>query len=275
MLCNTNGAVSGPKHYAMPGSVESMIYKNFSPPYIVIGMHRSGTSMLAGLLHSSGIFMGNDWDEHQESVFFQSINQELLKRNAANWAAPQVPSESNTVLLPTAGLLRHYLKAHVHPSQLIKLLRGNAWGWKDPRNTFTLNCWLKLFPDAKVIHIHRNGLDVALSLSIRSKKKTANEYAETLKDTTAGFVLWEKYVAQAFSFESALGDRMITVQFEKLIASEESEIRKLEAFVGRPLRSQIGATADRTRTQRYREDEHAGLISEARQNYWMNRLGYC
>jgi hypothetical protein len=275
MLCNTNGAVSWPKHYAMPGSVESMIYKNFSPPYIVIGMHRSGTSMLAGLLHSSGIFMGNDWDEHQESVFFQSINQELLKRNAANWAAPQVPSESNTVLLPTAGLLRHYLKAHVHPSQLIKLLRGNAWGWKDPRNTFTLNCWLKLFPDAKVIHIHRNGLDVALSLSIRSKKKTANEYAETLKDTTAGFVLWEKYVAQAFSFESALGDRMITVQFEKLIASEESEIRKLEAFVGRPLRSQIGATADRTRTQRYREDEHAGLISEARQNYWMNRLGYC
>src|SRR6185503_5407994 len=139
MLCNTNGAVSWPKHYAMPGSVESMIYKNFSPPYIVIGMHRSGTSMLAGLLHSSGIFMGNDWDEHQESVFFQSINQELLKRNAANWAAPQVPSESNTVLLPTAGLLRHYLKAHVHPSQLIKLLRGNAWGWKDPRNTFTLN----------------------------------------------------------------------------------------------------------------------------------------
>jgi len=259
----------------MPGSVESMIYKNFSPPYIVIGMHRSGTSMLAGLLHSSGIFMGNDWDEHQESVFFQSINKELLKRNAANWAAPQVPSESSTVLLPTAGLLRHYLKAHVHPSQLIKLLRGNAWGWKDPRNTFTLNCWLKLFPDAKVIHIHRNGLDVALSLSIRSKKKTANEYAETLKDTTAGFVLWEKYVAQAFSFESLLGDRMITVQFEKLIASEESEIRKLEAFVGRPLRSQIGATADRTRTQRYREDEHAGLISEARQNYWMNRLGYC
>jgi len=255
--------------------MRSIIHKYFSPPYILIGMHRSGTSMLAGLLHSSGIFMGNDWDEHQESVFFQKINKDLFTKNAANWAAPRVPTVSDRIELPTAGLLRHYLKAHVHPSRLIQLLRGNPWGWKDPRNTFTLGCWLKIFPDAKVIHIHRNGLDVALSLSNRSKKKTSNEYAKPLQDTAAGFDLWQKYVAQSFSFESVLGDRMITVQFEKLIVSDENETQKLEAFVGRPLGSQIGTTADRTRTQRYREDEHADLISEARQNYWMNRLGYC
>jgi hypothetical protein len=252
-----------------------MIHKYFAPPYIVIGMHRSGTSMLAGLLHSSGIFMGNDWDEHQESVFFQGINNDLLEKNAANWAAPRVPAVSDTIQLPAFCLLRRYLKAHCHPSHLVKLLRGNPWGWKDPRNTFTLDSWLKVFPNAKVIHIYRNGLDVALSLASRSMKKSGKGYGEALKETTVGFNLWEKYVAQAFSFEPVLGDRMVTVQFEKILVSDENEIQKLEAFVGRPLRSQIGATADRTRTQRYREDEHADLISEARQNYWMNKLGYC
>ena len=259
----------------MLGSMTSKIYKHFAPPFIVIGMHRSGTSMLAGLLHSSGIFMGNDWDEHQESIFFQGINKELLAKNGASWAEPRVPAMSDTIQLPGFSLLRRYLKAHLHPLQLVELLRRKPWGWKDPRSTFTLHSWLKLFPDAKVIHIYRNGLDVALSLSNRSKKKTSNEYAKALKDITAGLGLWDKYVAQAFSFEPLLGDRMVTVQFEKLIVSDENETRRLESFVGRPLGSHIGATADRTRTQRYREDEHGDLISEARQNYWMNKLGYC
>jgi len=231
--------------------------------------------MLAGLLHSSGIFMGNDWDEHQESGFFQGINNRLLEKNSANWAAPRVPDVSDTIQLSAFCLLRCYLRAHCHPSHLVKLLMGNSWGWKDPRNTFTLNSWLKLFPEAKVIHIYRNGLDVALSLANRSKKKSGKGHGAALKETTVGFRLWEKYVAQAFSFEPVLGDRIVTVQFEKLIASDEKEIQKLEAFVGRPLRSRIGDTVDRTRTQRYREEDHADLISEARQNYWMNKLGYC
>jgi hypothetical protein len=45
-----------------------------------------------------------------------------------------------------------------------------AWGWKDPRNSITLPVWLKLFPDARVIHIVRNGVDVAESLYRRQQR---------------------------------------------------------------------------------------------------------
>ncbi len=31
-----------------------------------------------------------------------------------------------------------------------------AWGWKDPRNTFTLPMWLSIFPKARVLHVLRN-----------------------------------------------------------------------------------------------------------------------
>ena len=41
---------------------------------------------------------------------------------------------------------------------------GFPWGWKDPRNTFTLKIWLKIFPQAKVLNIERHPLDTSLSL---------------------------------------------------------------------------------------------------------------
>ena len=43
-------------------------------------------------------------------------------------------------------------------------------GWKDPRNTFTLDLWLKLFPNAKIINIMRHPLDVSQSLLVRQNK---------------------------------------------------------------------------------------------------------
>ena len=45
------------------------------------------------------------------------------------------------------------------------------WGWKDPRNTFLLPLWRDIFPEAKVIHVIRNGVDVAASLLTREEKR--------------------------------------------------------------------------------------------------------
>jgi hypothetical protein len=48
------------------------------------------------------------------------------------------------------------------------LLRfDRPWGWKDPRNTLLLRPWLEVFPEAKVVHVVRNGVEVALSLARR------------------------------------------------------------------------------------------------------------
>ena len=40
------------------------------PPVIVIGMHRSGTSLLARLLRAGGVFMGAWRNNHDEAQFF-------------------------------------------------------------------------------------------------------------------------------------------------------------------------------------------------------------
>lgn len=233
--------------------------------------------MLSALLHSSGIFMGNDWVRNQESEFFQTINDRLLVENGSSWLEPAVPTRLHEIELNTAGFLARYIQIQRHPFQLFKLFSGGAWGWKDPRNTFTLALWLKIFPKAKVIHIYRNGMDVALSLYSRNRKTPREDKCrqQALKNKLAGLDLWEKYVAQAFSFETQLGDQMATIQFEKLVACDGAEVEKLEQFTGLSLRRQIESTVDQKRTARFLNPEHEDLVQYARKNDWMKKLGYC
>lgn len=50
-----------------------------NPPVIIIGMHRSGTSLVARLLDVLGLFLGKYKDENHEARLFISINDWFLR----------------------------------------------------------------------------------------------------------------------------------------------------------------------------------------------------
>src|SRR5438309_5657294 len=59
-----------------------------TPPIIVAGMHRSGTSLLARLLEIAGVCMGYRKDANfYESVCFLGANRLLLENLGASWRA--------------------------------------------------------------------------------------------------------------------------------------------------------------------------------------------
>ena len=58
------------------------------PPVVVIGMHRSGTGMLARALHECGVFMGRERSSHDEALFFLRINQRIFRLAHADWDNP-------------------------------------------------------------------------------------------------------------------------------------------------------------------------------------------
>ena len=112
--------------------------------YVVLGMHRSGTSAIAGLLHTNGISMGDD--EHFlprpspenpkgffEDVRFREINDEVLAYHdyfVADWGVPS-DEAPYSYAAPDAILNRAtdlVLKRHEE---------GPSWGWKDPRTCLT------------------------------------------------------------------------------------------------------------------------------------------
>lgn len=117
-------------------------------------------------------------DQNNEALFFQDLNEWLLSQCGGRWDNPtpfnQYFWRSDEAVKWTELYIRNLL-ASPRRIQFLGARHalggigglGMPWGWKDPRNTFTLPIWLRIFPDAKVVSIERNGIDVAQSLRAR------------------------------------------------------------------------------------------------------------
>lgn len=204
-------------------------------PYIIIGMHRSGTRLLAKLLEKSGIFMGVLKEHNFEALHFLSLNQAALQGMGASWVHPQLCEVVPPSFPPASLLYREHFQAYGKIAQLRLAWQRPAWGWKDPRNTFTLPLWLRLFPGAKVIHLIRNSEAVVHSLQSRNGRPGEPWVAE-LKDLTFARGLWQSYVNQGRSYAPSLGGRYCELHYEDLCALDEEALQKLEEFCGRRLR---------------------------------------
>jgi len=152
-------------------------------PVVVIGMHRSGTSLVAQMLERLGLFIGRVRDPNDEATFFLKANEWLLRQSGGAWDHPQ----SIDAILQTNDARERYvclLEKMLQSPRAILYLGGwcylrnlgtwvlhEPWGWKDPRTTLTLPLWQEVFPRLKVVHVVRHGLDVALSLRARERRK--------------------------------------------------------------------------------------------------------
>ncbi len=144
---------------------------------VVLGMHRSGTSALAGLIHQSGVAMGsslmpgsvgvNDkgfW-EHKEIA---AIHEQLLKEMGYNWDDPR--------LLPDQWWETERNQYYIEKlCRVLDLEFGSEslWALKDPRICRLLPLWRQVFSRLGVkplfLHIVRNPLEVAASLKHRDR----------------------------------------------------------------------------------------------------------
>ena len=121
------------------------------PPIVIIGMHRSGTSMVTRMLESLGLFVGARKDSNCEARFFQRINRWLLDQTGSSWDNPQPIHylvNNREVRAKTSDYIGRFLlkspraisflgwRKYVRHPDVRKL--DVPWGWKDPRNTFTL-----------------------------------------------------------------------------------------------------------------------------------------
>ncbi len=235
-----------------------------TPPVIVIGMHRSGTSLLVRLLGELGVFIGKELDVHDEAWCFKDTNKDLLALAGAHWAKPQAFVKA----LRTEGFVARCQEL-VEASFLRRLAsygdatRAAAWGWRDPRNTVTLPIWRERFPDAKVIHVVRNGLDVAMSLHRREVPHWLRRSVEKrIFPPTIGacYRLWKVYVGLGRSHEKS-HPGWLSVRYEDLLCGPAEELGRIAEFAGikladgqaeRVARRHIGRPTRRSRLETIR-----------------------
>jgi len=233
------------------------------PPVIIIGMHRSGTTLVTRLLEAAGLFMGVKKEQNQESIFFLRLNRWIMSLGCATWDHPEFIDEllCNNVLVErllerlrmrlNSPQLRHYLgwKNWLVGRRLSDL--DARWAWKDPRNTYTLPLWLKLFPDAQVIHVYRHGVDVANSLVQREKKilrlhskrgqsdsgwrlptgRMPVDPSPRCQTMSGAFSLWEAYMERADQVLSTESGQALAVCYEKLLLSPQEESQRIFDFL--------------------------------------------
>ena len=133
---------------------------------IILGMHRSGTSSLAGSLQQAGLFLGKVFEANpfnkkgnRESAEIMKLNTDVLQYNGGDWDRPPASiswTEDHAVR---------------RDSILQSLSSGGArvWGFKDPRTTLTLPFWREAINDVQLVGTFRHPLSVAKSLNQRDK----------------------------------------------------------------------------------------------------------
>jgi hypothetical protein len=268
------------------------------PPIILIGMHRSGTSLLSQLLGMCSVHMGCDLDGNVESVHMRRLNKHAFRVVNADWNTPdpviaalQAP---DFLAAESAYFRQHLLKGlggvlYWGAARWIELQRGAdvpAWGWKDPRTSITLPAWLELFPKARVVHIIRNGIDVAISLHRRHIAKTKRwrlhpDYRDARGyDFRFCFALWEMYQAHLLTYREKVPAAQYTeLRYETLLQEPESTLKSVLDGIGLTVDAERIATAANTVNvkrldNRRRAVVYEDLIPELAGNRLMRNLGY-
>lgn len=195
---------------------------------IVAGMHRSGTSMLAGLLHQNGIKMGTDEYFFPKPLpenpagFFEDIRARCINDRvlAANSYDVQSFDSSIPEILhnPALSEMQQYIAQRSQESEF--------WGWKDPRTCLTLNHWLTALGDkrteTKVLVPFRNPTAIGASLRARGNA-VVQEQAELLYDT---------YHIAIYSAASVYPDVPVyAISYDLLLDKPDSTISTLEDFL--------------------------------------------
>lgn len=160
---------------------------------IILGMHRSGTSLLTGILRSAGLYLGDVLDGQfslnptglQEPASILYMHEDLLMKNGGAWHIPPDGAD---------GIIWEKLHTSVRDLFIESRTGRPVWGFKDPRTLLVLQGWLDVMPDAACVGIFRHPADVARSMARR------NGF-----DMAKGFALWETYNRALIAAHDARG----------------------------------------------------------------------
>lgn len=261
-----------------------------TPPIIVVGMHRSGTTLLVRLLERCGVFMGVKQTGNSESVFFQSVNREALDMLGCSWRCldflPETDRLQNQYQWLRKMISKRVKKGLVtehwgrrHALHLLRKLR-TPWGWKDPRNSLLLPLWQQIFPEATVIHIFRDGRDTALSLLTREIKREGGKNIFSEQEMARRFAsdvnLWETYIRRTQE-ALPLFEKHYTLQYEQLLSDPLKEMERLVQVVNIHVQislQDVVSIVDSLRAKRYEKHEFSWIHGLVDDSPVLKELGY-
>jgi hypothetical protein len=220
--------------------------------YVVLGMHKSGTTLVSQILHASGINMGDfdvsrDYDDgnHYEREATYRVNQSLLQGN-------MIPSLTGLVNRLTGRGRKALHKENLsydsraiiwrlpkeatpeQQSNIQEVIRCcneaySDWGFKDPRTCLTYPLWRRELPAHKVI------------VSFRSYHALIHRYRVYGWRQWKLFGLflllrsWTTYNHLIMRYVENAQTPTLVLSYDHLMSNDGVELQRLSKFVERPL----------------------------------------
>ncbi|MFA5940169.1 MAG: hypothetical protein WC809_12500 [Sinimarinibacterium sp.] len=190
---------------------------NASPslaPVGILGMHRSGTSCLAGSLEEAGLFLGDVNTQapfnkrgNRENRAIMDLHDDVLGANGGSWdRAPEGP----------------VVWSDAQKARLDALIAGfprdRVWGFKEPRSLLVLDHWIEVLPRLRFVGTFRHPAAVAASLAHRNQFEPARSYA-----------LWLAYNRRLIAYQRRSGFPLISFDWphERYLGALQSLARSL------------------------------------------------
>ena len=138
---------------------------------IVLGFHRSGTSLIGSILDKLGFFYADENyqlkpqpDNPQgfyENKQILNINEKILRLYNSDWHKPLGIYKSQKLI--NSSEINFEIKKTIE-----YLNRHKIWFIKDPRMCLTFAHWKKYIQDPIIINVERNEVEICQSLSTRN-----------------------------------------------------------------------------------------------------------
>ena len=203
-------------------------------PIIVLGPERSGTSVVAEMVHRWGAYAGEpellrDADERNPQGYWEYLPiwdflEELgdLSRGASWWD----PAFQD--------LVAERASDPAYRDQALALVdrmetEGCPWVWKDPALSFYLPFWMQIWTDPVYIITVRNPIDVAASWR-RFVTPPGKEFPSSLID--AYLLRWHYIMLLILEHTEGAADT-IYVPYEGVIQDPKTHALKLGRFLNR------------------------------------------
>lgn len=222
---------------AMPNTVRRRL-----APVFVLGSPRSGTTLLYDMLLSAGGFAvylaeSNVFNllapnfgalekrENRERLLDVWLGSKLFR--ASGLAAPQVEKPVLEECHNAGDFLRIVMDG------IARAQGVERWAENSPEGILYLPLIKRLIPEALVVHIIRDGRDVAMSLN-RVRYLRPLPWQDRISLIGAG-IYWEWIVQRGRSYGRELGPDYTEVHFEELLSVPRESLRRVGSFIAHDL----------------------------------------
>ena len=229
--------------------------------YVVLGMHKSGTTLVSQILHHSGINMDDTIDadvsyDKGNKYERQSVlhtNMAILGTDSYNILKLEPPPS-----LDVSEGMRAGIAGIVQDCQS----RYADWGFKDPRTCLTYPIWAGELPEHRIIAVYRDASEVWPRYRARSWKHYFANYRRAWYMVNR----WCEHTAGLIATLEATPQDYIVLNYRELMTTDR-EFDRLQEFVGISLE-------DRRRKDLYRSKVKSYLPLIAADRIYRRRNGY-